>query len=287
MTQIEWCQACKIAKAQRKPYPMRGVARSQRCGEVIHTDLAGPFSPSGDPKQTKYIQLTIDDHSRYMWINLLQNKSDAEATLQFDIKHLKNLTQNWVTVVYRDLGGETASTTLAKFMEDIGAKFHTAPQGHHQRNAIAESNIRKVQDMLRTLLAQSRLPSRCWTYAAKHAVTIFNLLVGEDGRSPHERLHKTKPLIGMMRPFGCRCVIHLNKEKQKPGKLDVRGKAGRYVGYNEVNHTHMVLLDGIDGSVGRNAVESINVDFDSQSIINEPPSTESVVLADQSKRKSR
>jgi hypothetical protein len=239
---------------------------------VIHTDLGGAFTPSADPNGASYMQVIIDDYSRYMELNLLREKSEAADLLEFYIKMSKNVTGRYIRVAYHDLGGESSSSKLAEFMKSIGAVFHTSPQGVHQRNPISEANLRRVQDMSRTLMCQGNVPKRCWGFAAKHAANLLNMLVrAESGLSPYELFHGRKPLWHLLKPFGCRAVVHVNKERQDRGKLGVRGLPGRYVGFNPINNTHLVILDGKDGRIGRKAIEAVHVDFDTHGILRWSP----------------
>jgi hypothetical protein len=270
---FKWCEACRMAKSTRKSLNSLRPMRSLEPGEVMHTDLSGPFSPTADPNRAAYLQIIADDWSKYLQVNLLKAKSEAAEQLIFHIKHFKNVTGRWIRSVYHDLGGESNTNELDKFMRSIGAEFHTSPQGIHERNPVAEALLRRIQDMTRVLLQQGCLPKRCWGYAAMHAVNIMNMVVKDPatGITPYERFYDRAPLWHMLKPFGCRAVVHINKERQERGKLGARGQVGRYAGFNPVNNTHLVLLDGKDGSVGRHAIEAVHVDFDEEGIIKWAP----------------
>jgi len=141
-----------------------------------------------------------------------------------------------------DLGGDSNSNELDDFMEQIGAKFHTSPQGAHERNPVAEYNL-------------------------------LNMLIRshDESASPFELLFGRKPPLHLLKPFGCRAVVHINKERREAGKLGARGRPGRYVGLNATNNTHLILLDAKDGSVGREVVEAVHVEFDTQGVMKWSP----------------
>jgi hypothetical protein len=141
-----------------------------------------------------------------------------------------------------DLGGDSNSNELDDFMEQIGAKFHTSPQGAHEKNPVAESNL-------------------------------LNMLIRshDESASPFELLFGRKPPLHLLKPFGCRAVVHINKERREAGKLGARGRPGRYVGLNATNNTHLILLDAKDGSVGREVVEAVHVEFDTQGVMKWSP----------------
>jgi hypothetical protein len=43
------------------------------------------------------------------------------------------------------------------------------------------------------------------------------------------------------------------------------------VGFNPINNTHLVILDGKDGRIGRKAIEAVHVDFDTHGILRWSP----------------
>jgi hypothetical protein len=117
--------------------------------------------------------------------------------------------------------------------------------------------------MVRVLLEEGGLPKRSWGYAAQHAANIMNMTLRDEESTvtPFERFYRRRPLWQMLKPFGCRAVAYINKDKQAKGKLGVRGRPGRYAGFNPTNNSHLLLHDGKDGSVGHLAIEAVHVDF--------------------------
>jgi hypothetical protein len=52
-------------------------------------------------------------------------------------------------------------------------------------------------------------------------------------------------------PFGTRVAALIIKKKRETGKLGHKAVHGRWIGYDDTSNTHLVLIDGRDGSVGR------------------------------------
>ena len=156
---------------------------------------------------------------------------------------------------------------MDRFLHEVGCEAHDAPQGAPQRNPIAEAHLKKVQDMMRTLLVQCQLANTYWSYAATHANLILNWLVDENGSSPYRRFHGRDPPLRFLKPFGCKVITHINKEKRPLGKLGHRGARGIYVGFNELNNSHLVLHYNSDGVLARKAVDTVHIDFDYGSIL--------------------
>ena len=71
---FEKCEACSQAKITK--WPHRNVERNIELLELIHTDLCefeGKLTRGGN----KYFITFIDDFSKYAYVYLLKNKSDA------------------------------------------------------------------------------------------------------------------------------------------------------------------------------------------------------------------
>ena len=67
------CSPCNQGKAKQKPFKDVPLPRSNRIGELIHSDLAGPFKIH-TMKGEKYYQTIIDDYSHFTQVFLLKHK---------------------------------------------------------------------------------------------------------------------------------------------------------------------------------------------------------------------
>ena len=70
------CDSCVITKQRRTPFPQPANFRAVSVLQLVHGDLCGPITPTTHGGN-KFFLLLVDDFSRYMWIELLKNKSDA------------------------------------------------------------------------------------------------------------------------------------------------------------------------------------------------------------------
>jgi hypothetical protein len=71
------CDACLAGKQRRALFPQAAKYRATKPLDLLHGNLCGPISPV-TPGGKRYIMLVVDDMSRYMWVVVLTNKSDAE-----------------------------------------------------------------------------------------------------------------------------------------------------------------------------------------------------------------
>jgi hypothetical protein len=109
------------------------------------------------------------------------------------------------------------SNELAKFLgsEGIVHKKKVPIYEHHQNEAVERVN-RKLSEMTRAFLHSKRLPKYLWSYGFWQAAYVFNWLVhcGKD-TTPIERVLGTKPLLEMLRVFGCNTYAYDHKHKKR------------------------------------------------------------------------
>ncbi|CAI7760041.1 unnamed protein product, partial [Closterium sp. NIES-53] len=86
-----------------------------------------------------------------------------------------------------------------------------------QSNGVAERANRTIIEGGRTILVDSGLPLRFWPLAIRHATVIKNQVlthVGGQHWVPMEKWSGKKPLVDMLRVFGCMGLVHVPKEKR-------------------------------------------------------------------------
>ena len=71
---FEKCETCNQAKIIKRPY--KNVERNTKLLELIHTDLC-EFEGKLTCGVNRYFITFIDDFSKYAYVYLLKNKSDA------------------------------------------------------------------------------------------------------------------------------------------------------------------------------------------------------------------
>ena len=75
------CDGCTLGKQHRTPFPRKSEFRAQKGLELFHADLCGQIRPKTVGGKS-YFLLVVDDYSRYMWVDLLNTKDQALASLQ-------------------------------------------------------------------------------------------------------------------------------------------------------------------------------------------------------------
>ena len=70
------CDGCLIGKQRRTPFPSRTSYSANESLELVHGDICGPIKPATPGGKSLFL-LLVDDKSRFMWLTLLQAKSEA------------------------------------------------------------------------------------------------------------------------------------------------------------------------------------------------------------------
>jgi transposase InsO family protein len=181
----EFCDGCTIGKQHRTPFPRAMAFRMEKPLELVYMDLCGPITPPTAGGK-KYFLLLVDDHSRYMWLELIRTKDEA---LHF-FKKVKALAEtehgSKLLAFISDRGGEFNSTTFSDFCEENGVKHFTTAPYTPQQNSVVERRNQNVVEMARCLLKAMAVPGPFWGEAVKTAVYLLN-------RAPSRSLNGVTP----------------------------------------------------------------------------------------------
>ena len=102
-TDLNVCVDC--IKGKQTKHTKKGATRSTQLLEIIHTDICGPFDASSFNKERYFITF-IDDFSRYGYVYLLHEKSQAVNALEVYINEVERQLDRKVKIVKLDRGGE-------------------------------------------------------------------------------------------------------------------------------------------------------------------------------------
>ena len=92
-------------KGKQTNHNKKGATRSNQLLEIIYTDICGPFDVpyfNGE----KYFITFIDDFSRYRYVYLLKEKSQAINSLEVFVNEVERQLDRKVKIVRSDKGGE-------------------------------------------------------------------------------------------------------------------------------------------------------------------------------------
>ncbi|KAJ9541813.1 hypothetical protein OSB04_028319 [Centaurea solstitialis] len=266
------CESCLVGKQTRKSFPTTTTYKAKRPLELVHGDLCGPITPA-TKGQNRYVFTLIDDFSRFMWIYLLKEKSEAFT----HFKKFKALAENEIgkslKVFRSDRGGEVTSLEFNTFCDQNGVKRHLTAPYSPQQNGIVERRNRTLMDMTRSIMKAMHVPNYLWGEAVNHSTILINRVYTRvlGDRTPYEKLYKRKPNLENVRIFGC--LAHAKVELVNLKKLDARSRPLVHLGYepgwdwvkesitdNEEPGSFIVPWDHPEEEANNNQGNDVNID---------------------------
>uniref|UniRef100_A0A1B6DFK3 Integrase catalytic domain-containing protein n=2 Tax=Clastoptera arizonana TaxID=38151 RepID=A0A1B6DFK3_9HEMI len=154
------CSPCNQGKAKRKPFKNVELSRSSKIGELIHSDLAGPFKTE-TLNGERYYQTITDDHSHFVKVYLLKTKDEAESNIMNYVRELK-AKGYYCSRIRSDGGGEFSSNALKNFCKQKGIVNEYSLHYTPQQDGVSERLNFTLMSKVRTLFAETNLPKYLW-----------------------------------------------------------------------------------------------------------------------------
>ena len=247
---LQPCASCSIAKNHRLTISKVPSIRSPTFLGRIHSDIIGPIqvpSTSG----ARYVVTFLDDHSRFLKIYFLKNKSEAFEKFIIYKKSIELETGLKIIRFRTDKGGEYTSKKFYEYLENEGITKEEPSSYSHEENGMAERANRTLFERGVTMLRASGLPLSYWAEAVNTACYLYNISPhsGNDYKVPLTQFFKHSkttpnyiPDLSHIRPFGCLAFVHVPKELRK--KLDDKAKIGIMLGYQAGSKSYRILTEG-------------------------------------------
>ncbi|KAL8167487.1 hypothetical protein V2J09_008986 [Rumex salicifolius] len=205
--------------------------------EPVHGDSCGPITPRGN----KYFLLLVDDYLRFMWITLLNERSEAFEAF----KKFKSLVENEVegkAKYFRtDRGGEFTSLEFRKFCDDEGVKRHLIAPYSPQRNEVVKRRNQTVMEMTRSIMKSRGVPAKYWGEVMKTSVYILNKdpTKSVEKVTPYQSWHGKALHVQHLRVFGC--LAHVKTVSPNLTKLAFRSTKVVLLGCEEGSKAYRLL----------------------------------------------
>lgn len=225
-------------KGKQTKHTKKCATRRGRLLEIVHTDICGPFDSTSFGRE-KYFITFIDDFSRYCYIYLLHEKSQAVDALEVYIIEVERQLDRKVEVVKSDRGGEyygrydglgQCPGPFAKLLEKHGICAQYTMPGTPQQNGAAKRRNRTLMDMVRSMLSNSSLPISLWMEALKITIYLLNRVPSKAvPKTPFELWTGRKPSLRHLHVWGCPAEARIYNPHEK--KLDFKTISGYFIGY--------------------------------------------------------
>lgn len=127
------CRGCCLGKLKTRNHKSGSRKDVSRIHDRLRVDTvhAGVFSAG-----YRYFCVVVDEFSRFSWVLLLREKSEASLLLQQLITRLNNQSKFQVLCVQRD--GGTEFHTAQGFLKSLGIQEYITPPYDHLNNSVVE-----------------------------------------------------------------------------------------------------------------------------------------------------
>ncbi|GJV53734.1 putative ribonuclease H-like domain-containing protein, partial [Tanacetum coccineum] len=225
------CVACLKGKQHRASCKSKVLNPITKPMFMLHIVLFGPTFVSS-LMHRKYFLVVTDDYSRFTWVLFLTTKDETSEIFKNFIKEIKYLVDKKVKIIRSDNGTEFKNKIMDAFCREKGIKREYSVARTPQQNGVAERRNKTLIEVVRTMLADSKLSTTFWAEAVSTACCVHNrvLVVKSHSKTPYELFRGFKPALCFMRPFGCHVTI-LNT-LDSLGKFDGKSNEGFFVGYS-------------------------------------------------------
>ncbi|GKA36473.1 retrovirus-related pol polyprotein from transposon TNT 1-94 [Tanacetum coccineum] len=202
------CSSCEVSKAKRSSFKIKTIPSSKGRLNLLHMDLCGPMRVASINGK-KYIQVIVDDYSRYTWTLFLRSKDEIPEVLKDFLTMIQRNLQASVISVRTDRGTEFLNKTLNAFFKEEGIEHQTSTPQTPEHNGVVERRNRTLVEAARTMLSASKLPLFFWAEAIATACYTQNrsTIIPTHEKTAYHIINDRKPLIKHLHIFGCTCYL--------------------------------------------------------------------------------
>jgi len=227
------CKCCCDGKINRSPFKHSDGRRNLKPFDLIHSDVCGNITPSSLGNGSYFVTF-VDHATRYIWVYVIQNKSDVFGVFKDWKVFVEKQYGLKVKALRTDNGGEYTSIAFKNYLVKEGIKHEKTIPKTPQQNGVSERLNRTLVESIRSMLSDAELPKTFWAEALSTAVYVRNRVLNSFlvDKTPYEALNGSKPSIKHLRVFGCSAYVHVPKDERS--KIDSKSKKCIFLGYSTV-----------------------------------------------------
>ncbi|KAJ0928153.1 putative RNA-directed DNA polymerase [Helianthus annuus] len=172
-----------------------------------------------------------DDFTQYTWVYPLKFKSETFTKFTHFHQFVKTQFHLPIKSFQCDMGGEFDNHNFKNFTTQNGIQLRFSCPHTSQQNGKSERMIRRLNEIMFTLLTHAKLPSSFWVEALHTASYLHNILPTKIHKylTPTSLLYLRQPAYDHLRVFGCLCYPNLTATR--PHKLAHRSTPCVFLGY--------------------------------------------------------
>ena len=153
------CEGCLIDKQRHTPFPSQASYHVGEPLELVHDDICGPIKSAAPGGKTLFL-LLVDDKSCFMWLILLQTKSEETEVIKRIQAQAEAECRKNMQLLHTDRGGEFTSASFGKYYDKLGIQQHLTVPYFPQQNGVVERQNETIVGTARSLLMRAEMPGR-------------------------------------------------------------------------------------------------------------------------------
>ena len=164
----------------------------------------------------------IDDYSRFGYVYLMKQKSEAFEKFKELRTEVENTLGKRRKAIQFDRGGEYLLGDFKDYLIENGIVSQMTAPGTPQQNGVAERKNRPLLAMVRSMMSYSTLPISFWGYALNTAMYLLNLVPSKSiPNTPVELWNGRKPSMRHLHIWGCPAHVLKGKSDELQSKTEV------------------------------------------------------------------
>ncbi|MFZ4818479.1 MAG: DDE-type integrase/transposase/recombinase, partial [Limisphaerales bacterium] len=206
---LKYCETCPLAKLTRTSLRQSTEIDPQyTAGSRWNVDTMGPITPP-DINGNRYGLIIVDHATRRISGHLMPTRDltfrQIAAQFEWQLAQQPGMTLKEIRL---DNAAEFRSHAFNTWAESRGIVLTYSPAHSPAHNGTAESAVKAVSTIMRSLLFQSNLPAAYWGYAALQGIRLLNLWPRRllNGMSPQQAFDG-RPEEILIRSFGCLALV--------------------------------------------------------------------------------
>ena len=162
--------------------------------DLVHCDISGPYHVVSYTGHNYFLTL-VDDCTRFTWVYLLKQKSDAAVVIP-----------RFYNMVAKEFRADNAKElAFTEFFHEKGALHQFSCVERLEQNSVVERKHQHLLNVARALFFHSRVPLPFWTDCILTATCLINrtpvpLLYNQ---TPFELLYHKSVDYSLLQVFGC------------------------------------------------------------------------------------
>jgi transposase InsO family protein len=234
---LSMCRGCIQGKSHRAPFPSASEHRATQLLELVHSDVAGPFSERTF-NGFRFFVTFIDDFTRYVAVYLMHTKDDVLPCFKEWKGFAEKETGQRIGTLRCDGGGEYGiaqyrTGEFNAFRKEHSIKLHHSAADSPQQNGVAERANRTIMETARSMQTAAGLSKQFWGVTVQTAVHLRNRSPSKllEKKTPFEAYFGKKPDLSYLRVFGCKAhALITNRHRDK---LSPKTTSLTMVGYSD------------------------------------------------------